>query len=156
MKDELKQDYMLRISNANATALVVILYDMFDSYCDDAMEADPESEDFRLAIRHARGCLSELIESLNMEQEIARYTCQLYRFVERRLIMADIRRNQADIPRCIDMMKRLRNAYAEATKDDRSEALMRNTDVVYAGMTYGRSTVNTESAAVASNRGFLA
>jgi len=156
MKDEMKQDFMLRISNANATALVVILYDMFLGYCRDIQDADPLSESFHVAIRHARGCLNELIDSLHMDQEIARNTCQLYRFVERRLIMADIRRTTADLPKCMDMMKRLRDAYAEATKDDHSAALMKNSDVVYAGMTYGRSTVNTESMVMVGNRGYLA
>ena len=53
-------------------------------------------------------------------------------------------------------MQRLRDAYAEVAKQDTSAPLMQNADTVYAGMTYGKTDVNTGSTAAGTNRGFLA
>ena len=52
-------------------------------------------------------------------------------------------------------MQRLRDAWAEVAKQDRSAPLMKNTDVVYAGMTYGKHDVLTGSSAAGTNRGYL-
>ncbi len=64
MTSEKKQEFTLRISQANKTELVVILYDMFQAYLEDAEHA--EGEEFHNAISHARAVLNELIESLDM------------------------------------------------------------------------------------------
>ncbi|MCR5209419.1 MAG: flagellar protein FliS [Lachnospiraceae bacterium] len=163
MTSEAKQDFMLRISEANKSRLVVILYDMFLTYVNEA-KISREGEEFTLTdietyrqgIRNAKAVLRELIDSLNMEYDIARRTYQIYRFVERGLIMADIRRDPAELPEVIKIMTSLRNAYAEAAKQDDSEPLMKNADAIYAGMTYGKNTLSTDSAAAGTNRGFLA
>lgn len=156
MTKEQKQDFTLRISQANKSALVVITYDIFLAYAKEAQEADAHAEEFAAAIRNARGALSELLASLNMEQDIAKSTCQLYRFAERELIRADVRRDAAPLPEVISIMQRLRDAYAEAAKTDTSAPLMKNTDVVYAGMTYGKNDIMTGSSNAGTNRGFLA
>ncbi|MBR5419799.1 MAG: flagellar protein FliS [Lachnospiraceae bacterium] len=155
MTDDTRQDYILRITQANSTALVVILYDMFLDYGREVLEAEPGSDEFRTAIRHTRGCLSELINSLHMEQEAAKDLYSIYRFVERRLIMADIRRTTEELPRCMEMIRKLRDAYAESVKDDHSAPLMQNTDIVYAGMTYGPGEINLSGASAGTNRGYL-
>ncbi len=155
MTDEQKQDFTLRISQANKSALVVILYDIFLAYAKEATEESPADSSFHIAISKARGALSELIDSLRMEYDIAQSTYQLYRFVERELIRADIRRDASPIPPVMRIMKCLRDAYAEAAKSDDSAPLMKNTDVVYAGMTYGKHDVMTDSSAAGTNRGYL-
>ena len=155
MTDEQKQDFTLRISQANKSALVVILYDIFLTYAGEAEAASPADGTFHIAISKARGALSELIGSLHMDYEIAQSTYQLYRFVERELIRADVKRSTEPIPPVIRIMQCLRDAYAEAAKSDTSEPLMKNTDVVYAGMTYGKHDVMTGSSAAGTNRGYL-
>ena len=156
MNDDTRQDFILRITQANASAMVVILYDMFLSYSREALAADPKSEAFLSAVRHARGCLSELINSLHMEQELARNIYPVYRFIERRLIMAQVRLCTDDLPRCVAMMEKLRNAYAESVRDDHSAPLMKNADLVYAGMTYGPDDLKMQASAAGTNRGYLA
>jgi len=155
MTNEQKQDFTLRISQANKSALVVILYDIFLAYAKEAEEASPAESAFHIAIANARGALSELIDSLRMEYDIAQSTYQLYRFVERELIRADIGRSADPIPAVIRIMQCLRDAYAEVAKEDASAPLMKNTDIVYAGMTYGKHDVMTGSSAAGTNRGYL-
>ena len=102
MTNEQKRDFTLRISQANKSALVVILYDIFLAYAKEAEEASPAESAFHIAIANARGALSELIDSLRMEYDIAQSTYQLYRFVERELIRADIKRSTEPVPPVIN------------------------------------------------------
>ena len=65
MTKELKQQYTLKITQANKTQLVVILYEMFLIYVEEARQAH-EMEDrkgFREGIRKSRGCLKKLHEA---------------------------------------------------------------------------------------------
>lgn len=62
MTKELKQEYTLKITQANKSELIVILYEMLLLYLEEA-EQGHEKEDkagFRDGIRKARGCLKEL------------------------------------------------------------------------------------------------
>ena len=65
MKKEDRQRFTLRISQANSTELVVILYEMLLCYLEDAVDAlqAEETEDFKSAVRKARGCLNELMDN---------------------------------------------------------------------------------------------
>ena len=69
--------------------------------------------------------------------------------------MADIRRDPAGLGEAEKIMKSLRDAYASAAESDSSEPIMKNTDTIYAGMTYSRGKLTTDSAASGTNRGFL-
>lgn len=154
MTNEKKQEFTLRITQANKSELVVILYDMFQAYLEDAQQS--EGEEFHSAISHARAVLNELIESLDMEYEIAKNLYQIYRYVERLLIQSDVRLDKEPLKEVSGHMSQLRDAYDTVSKEDASPSIMENTDVVYAGMTYGRSNLNENNAGDASKRGFLA
>ena len=163
MTSDIKQDFMLRISGANKSGMVVILYDMFLTYVRESINSREvkeykleDMENYRQGLMHAKAVLRELIDSLNMEYDIARRTYQIYRFVERELIMADIRRDPKGLPKVMKIMKQLRDAYAQASAEDDSEPLMKNTDMIYAGMTYSRGKLSTESSQSGTNRGYLA
>ena len=156
MTDEKRQKFILRVSQANPSAMVVVVYDIFDVYCAELLAADTQSEDFKDLIWNCRCCIRELIEGLNMQYELARNFYEIYRFVDRQLITCGVRRETVDLDRCRRLIRSLRDAYAEAAANDRSAPVMKNTDVVYAGMTYGRNDINTESVAAGTNRGFLA
>ena len=49
---------------------------------------------------------------------------------------------------------KLEEAYKEAAKTDNSPAIMGNTQQVYAGLTYGRGTLNESMGNPLENRGF--
>lgn len=154
MTSEKKQEFTLRITQANKSELVVILYDMFQAYLEDAEQT--EGEEFHSAISHARAVLNELIESLDMKYEIAKNLYQIYRYVERLLIQADVRLEKEPLKEISGHMSQLRDAYDTVSKEDASPSIMENTEVVYAGMTYGKSDLNENNVGGASKRGFLA
>ena len=47
-------------------------------------------------------------------------------------------------------------SYKELEKKDFSEPIMGNTQTVYAGLTYGKYSLNEDVSAVSMNRGYMA
>ena len=74
MTDELKKEFTLKITRANATELVVILYDMILVYIKEAGEfwEEKNKDGYLQSLRKIRNCIGELMESLNLEYEMAR------------------------------------------------------------------------------------
>ena len=85
MDRQLKQQFTLRITQANKTELCVILYEMFMTYCSDAIcnQEQGDMKEFRLNIQRARGCLKELMGSLHFEYEPAPTLLKLYIYISR-------------------------------------------------------------------------
>lgn len=157
MTNEKKQEFTLRISNANASNLVVILCDIFEEYCADAV-SDIENKDikaFHVSVAKARKVLSEMLVSFDRDNEIANAIYELYRFVERMIIKADIKLDAKYINDAVNIISKLNESYKQAAKSDGSAPLMANAEEVYVGMTYGRNNVASASMAQ-SNRGFFA
>lgn len=154
MTSECKQQFTLRISQANSTEMIVILYEMMLCYLDEARQAQESDDDVALAeaIRKSRGCLNELEQSLHMEYELAGNLMQLYFFCARRLVHAQARKEGAleDIRKVIEP---LRDAYAEVAKLNTNGPVMGNSQAVYAGLTYGRNTLMENLSDQGSNRG---
>ncbi len=158
MTKELKQQYTLRITRANKTELIVILYDMILSYIEEAGEAC-EKEDraaFHDAIRKIRGCNQELIASLNLEYEPAMNLLSLYLYVNRELVHADMKRDLQALEHVSMVISGLKEAYEVLAAQDNSGAVMQNAQAVYAGLTYGKSDLTENMADQGMNRGFLA
>ena len=77
MTKECKQQFTLRITQANATQLVVILYEMTLQYLADAEQAAEDAQ-FLEAVRRTRGCINELLNSLHREYSPATELSRLY------------------------------------------------------------------------------
>ena len=85
MTNELKQEFTRRITKANKTELIVILYDMLLQYILDsksAVELDNENQ-FKIEVRRARQCIDELIASLDLQYAIGVNLFQIYQFMKR-------------------------------------------------------------------------
>lgn len=161
MKREDKQQFTLRITQANPTDLVVILYEMLLCYLEDAEEAlgseegAGRKEDFREAIRKARGCLNELMGSLHMEYEPAPALMQLYMFCVRRLALGEQRCESGPLGEIRRVIMPLHDAYLQLAAQNSAGPVMRNSQAVYAGLTYGRNSLTENMADQGTNRGML-
>ncbi len=157
MTKETKQDFTLRITQANSTELIVILYDMILCYIQEGEEAYEANDRaaFREAIRKIRGCINELLYSLNMEYEIASNLLQLYLFCIRRLALAELRNKVELLGEIERIISKLRIAYNEIADQNNETAIMQNSQTVYAGLTYGRKTLTENMPEEGANRGFL-
>ena len=78
----------------------------------------------------------------------------LYIYAKRALAKAIYQNKTEGILEAEKVLRRLYNSFKEAAKSDTSGPLMRNTQKVYAGITYGKNDLN-ESYTNNIQRGFL-
>lgn len=156
MKDTQKQEFTRRVINANKSELVVILYDMFHQDINDALEYcnTGKHDDMHMEIDNARNILSELINSLDRQYELANNLYRIYRYVERILIEADIKKNEVGLRDADRLMSKLGESFRVVASRDNKPAVYQNADKVYAGVTYGKGMLNENTVSV--NRGMLA
>lgn len=160
MKKEDKQQFTLRITQANPTELVVILYEMTLCYLEDAENAlrtgeTPGGDVFRDAVRKTRGCLKELLNSLNLQYEPAPELLSLYLFCLRRLARGEVRRDAALLGEVRRVIEPLHDAYRQIAGQNAAGPVMNHSQTVYAGLTYGRNTLTENMADQSANRGIL-
>jgi len=156
MQKEQIQEFTSKITLSNRTGLTVVTYEILFAYLADAKSALKEVrfEDYKQAIRQAQKCISELMVTLNFSYELAAELYRVYAYGKELLAKAMYKRSEAEIDECENLMRMLHVSFVEVAKTDESEPLMRNTEQVYAGYTYGRSDVNSSSDANPS-RGFF-
>lgn len=158
MTDEKKQEFTRRITQANKSELVVILYDIFFFYIEEAqkMYENADKTAFRQQIGFAQDCLNELIASLHMEQELAKSIFRVYLFVSGCLGQAKGMAKPDALPDAVRLMRKLYETYKEDAKSDTSMPVMENTQTVYAGLTYGKNDLNESCQMQNMNRGYFA
>lgn len=158
MTDELKKQFTLKISTANKTELIVILYEILLIYVEEAIQADKakDKDGRHQSIRKAKACLHELILSLNFTYPIAGNLLQLYHFAERELMRVETREESEGLLHVRSMIEKLHSAYDSIRDQDQSAPVMGNAQTVYAGLTYGRNSLLENLADQGSNRGFRA
>lgn len=156
MKKEQKQEYILRITHANKTQLVVILYDMVLTYLEDSLTAFKNKDyiEYKWNINKAKECIDELLNSLHMEYEIAATLKSLYFFYKRELTTAAIQNKNELVLPIIQMIRELKQSYEQAVALDDSAPIMQNTQTVYTGLTYGKDSLNVDLSDQGMNRGF--
>lgn len=157
MTREDKQQFTLRITQANSTELAVILYEMLLCYLDDAKKALEQQKEAELheAARKARGCLNELLNSLHMEYVPALELSRLYLFCIRRLALAEYRGSMNAFGEIERVIRPLHDAYESIAGKNSAGPVMNNSQTVYAGLTYGRGALTENMADQGANRGML-
>jgi len=155
MTDETIRRYTLRIADANPTEIIVIVYEMAETYLDDAIFAFKENnmDAFAEGIKKASKCIDDLIKALDTEYDIAKHLLDFYLFVNRELAMTVVKKDIVSVTRLQAMLTKLKLSFIELSKQDASGAVMGNAQEVYAGLTYGKGALN-ESTNLQSNRGF--
>ena len=155
MTSEVKQQFTLRITQANPTELVVILYEMLLSYLEESEEFLNVSDyaAFREGLRKTRGCLNELISSLHMEYEPAPALLQLYLFCLRRLAAGEAKGELQPLQEVEQVMRPLHDAYRQIAAQNNEGPVMGNSQSIYAGLTYGKAALTENMADQGANRG---
>ncbi len=155
---EKKQEFTLKISQANKTQMITIIYEMVMDYLEEAIDeiGIGKKDAASRSLSNAQNCIDELIRSLNLEYELARNLHQIYIFSKKELIAAGATYSIHRIWRVLKNFRSLHEAYRELEKFDNSQQLMGNTQQVYAGLTYGKYSLNEDIRAVSMNRGLMA
>ena len=137
MDKKVLQEFATRVTQANPSELVVVIYEA--------------------AIARARGMLDEFMRSLDMQYSISHYLRQLYIFAYRELCQSVALRQPERVDHAMDILEQLLPSFKEVAKQDDREAVMQNVQTIYAGLTYGPGSLNeTTAMGNGTNRGFEA
>lgn len=144
MTQEAVKIYTTRISQANASKLLCIAYDLWQEFAKEVLDAF-EQEDwdtYKLSIRKLQRVNQEIIVMLNGENQVAKDVKAIHFFANRKITDCMLKQHVDDIDRLMAMMKSLQTAFSEISKQDFDAPLMEHTQQVYAGLTYGKGTLN--------------
>lgn len=157
MNSKRKQEFTLRISQANGTQMTVLVYEMFSEYITEAKEYYNESntKEFRNSISKARECLLELKSSLDYNNNLANSILQLYIYVSEQLTKAFTRVELEYLDNALSVMDELKEAFEEVSRQDTSQPLMKNAQTISAGLTYGKDDLVENLNETGESRGFF-
>ena len=144
MDKEQIREYTARISQSNKSGLVTIIYELF-AYSIDMAEQAFNSNDKDKAVKYlrkAQDCVCELKRSLDFHYDISYNLASLYKYVHGHIITSITRQALVNFDEIRKVMGALHESFIEVAKQDNSSAVMQNTQQVYAGLTYGRGTLN--------------
>jgi flagellar protein FliS len=155
MTQEEIRAFSYRITQATPTGLIVVLYEMAEKYLDDAVDSinKDKPEEFRTGLKAAGQVIDELNHSLDMQYGISLYLMRIYVYMKEVFLRASVSLEVTELNKCRGMLGRLKESFKEIQPQDQRGPVMSNTQRVYAGLTYGRGTLN-ESFGPESNRGF--
>ena len=156
MENSLKQEFTRRLSQCNSGEMIIIMYDIVFAYMEEAKSAHEMNsyEEYKMAIKKSQGAIDTLIGALDLKYDIAKDLHKLYVYAKNCLAKAIYQNRTDGLIEAEKILKRLYTSFCEAAKTDTSGPIMRNTQQVYAGMTYGRTTLN-ENCFEDNHRGFF-
>jgi len=139
-KDEIKE-FSMRIAQSNKTQLVVISYEIIVNYIESAKSSEDE-KDFIFNIQKAQQFLNDLTSALDYSYEISYDLLSLYSYANRCFVKSIAKKQQCDLDTVKNMMLKLRESFEKVSKEDKSGPVIKNVEPVYAGMTYGKNSLN--------------
>ena len=160
MKAESVKIFTRRITSANKSEIIVIIYDIREENLALAKKAlaEGDGETYRNEIKQAISFVKELLVSLDMNYEVSKNLASLYIYVSRCLNFALVSGKKEEIEAAEKVLRKLGDSFREVAKTDESKPVMENTQRVYAGITYGRGLDLDETlvAPAMESRGFRA
>lgn len=160
MKAESVKIFTRRITSANKSEIIVIIYDIIKENLALAKKAlaEGDRETYRNEIKQAISFVKELLVSLDLNYEVSKNLASLYIYVSRCLNFALVSGKKEEIEAAEKVLRKLGDSFREVAKTDESKPVMENTQRVYAGITYGRGLDLDETlvAPAMESRGFRA
>ena len=83
MEDSLKKQFAMRISQANNVQMILVSYEIIDTYLRDAKNFNAGTGDYVINIDKAKRCIEEMMNNLHYEYDIARDLKQLYLYMKK-------------------------------------------------------------------------
>lgn len=158
MTREKIRDFTIRVTTANKTEMIVILYDIAITYLQDAIDALSEGNhsEYRMELGRARNTLRELQNSVDTSIDLGMNLLKIYVYCNKELTKAYLDYDEAPIFHVMAMFIGLRDAYMEAGKVDKSGPVMDNVETICSGYTYNRYMRRETVSTGEYNRGLLA
>lgn len=158
MTSEKKQEYTLKITNASATGIIVILYDLAIDYIKEAKACfdSGDHEEAKVQCTNAGRVLGDLIASLDFSYGISFQLFRIYEYISKEVSMAVIKNDPGALNEQVRLLSSLRESFEKLAENDDTGPVMTNTQTVYAGLTYGKGTLNESTSYTDESRGFRA
>lgn len=159
MTKESVSSYTMQISQANASQLLCIAYSLWEDFAEEAIQAfaDKSPEAFKQRLKKLQRVNQEIISMLNHENPYASNVIALHFFANRKIVESMLKKEPVELDRIKAMVQKLHAGFAEISRKDTDAPIMANTQQVYAGLTYGRGTLNESADPMGqAGRGFLA
>lgn len=153
MNSELKKEFTMRITHANNVQMIIISYEIIEAYISEAYEAVEKAE-YIENIDLAKRCIDEMMNNLHYEYDISRALKELYLYMKKKLRQAAWDDDKEALFEVKNMIVNLRDSYIKIEECDDSDTIMKNTQRVLTGITYGRDQILDELSQDVSNRGY--
>jgi flagellar protein FliS len=153
-------NWSARIVNATPAQLVLIIYELIFEAIDNATEqlASRDIAGYEKTMERARKLLMELTHDLELDGSLEYDFLSLYLFVNKLFIQSYFKKSAEPLKEAKGILNKLYDGLCEAENmlpKEQKQAIVQNAQQVYAGLTYGRGTLN-ESMVHDENRGFKA
>lgn len=144
MTKDLIQAYTARVTQASKTEMVVIMYELIlmDIEAANMAYQNDDMVVFVKELKHAQKCLSELMSTLNYNYQLSYDLMSLYIYVSKILINAIFKKNADALSTADSILRKLMIGFEGICKEDTTGPVMQNTQQLYAGLTYGKGTLN--------------
>ena len=150
--------FTLKIASSNGLGLISILYDIYEEYETDALDnfEAGQVDEAIAALKKCATVVGHLQKDLNFNYKVSGNLYALYDYVQRNVSKSIYKANSEGLIEAKKVMDELGDAFEQIAKEDTSAPLMRNTQSVVAGMTYGKGSLNESILGNQSSRGFWA
>ncbi|MCR4956801.1 MAG: flagellar protein FliS [Lachnospiraceae bacterium] len=157
MTNEKKQIYKNRIMQANRSELIVIMYDMIYDDMEEAIHLMEEErwEEVKKTLDHIEMVIRRLENDLDHTYKISDELFVLYHFCLKELAKCRIKKNLEGMHNAKKVLDPLYVAMQGMAKEDKSAPMMKRTQNIAYGITYGKSSLN-RVCIQDPNRGYLA
>lgn len=159
MKKESMQAYTARITQASRTELIVIMYDIILEDIEEAKIAyqNSDMDKYVKTLKHASNFVYELMRNLDYQYKIAFDLISLYIYVNKCIITAIYEKKVEGLASVQLVIQKLMIGFEGICREDLSGPVMQNAPQIYAGLTYGRGSLNEIDIDLGQyNRGFKA
>ena len=159
MKKEFIQDFSMRVTQASRSELVVIMYEIILRDMEYAKEAFAEGDmgTYEKELTQACRFVNELMGALDYSIGLSYQLMSLYIFANRELTTAKTQKQPELLAGVAEVFEKLLVGYQKVSEEDTSGPVMKNTQQVYAGLTYGKGTLNEMYVNVnEAKRGYMA
>jgi flagellar protein FliS len=155
-----RTNWSARIVNATPAQLVLIIYELIFEAIDIATEqlASKDMAGFEKTMERARKLLMELTHDIELNGTLEYDFLSLYLFVNKLFIQSYFKKSAEPLKQAKVILNKLYDGLCEAESmipKEQKQTVVQNAQQVYAGLTYGRGTLN-ESMIHDENRGFKA
>ena len=154
-----KREFTARVSQANRSELVVIMYEIILTDIKTAKEAYAKGDKvaYEGELRNAQKFVLELMNALDFEYEISKQLMSLYIYLNKNIIKSIAKYDEEKLETVEMIVNKLLDSFRQVSEMDDSEPVMENTETIYAGLTYSKDSLNeTPYAMSGANRGFMA